>query len=128
MPQQDLLVSLLLPETKPVLLSLRAFCLWKNGQGLFPSLLYHGDSPREFTFTCKLLYQSSNRERERAECGHCVCCCNDVRIGTKTYRIGHVIGADSFHLDVPTMGIYRLLAIKTGVAYDTLTLLTLSRD
>ena len=53
-------------------------------------------------------------ERERAECGHCVCCCNGVKIGVKTYRIGHVIGADAFHLDVPTMGIYRSLAIKSG--------------
>ena len=55
-------------------------------------------------------------ERERAECGHCACCCtgNDVRIGTKTYRIGHVIGANAFHLDAPTMGIYRSLTIKLG--------------
>ena len=29
---------------------------------------------------------------------------NDVRIGAKTYRIGHVIGADAFHLDALTMG------------------------
>ena len=39
---------------------------------------------------------------------------NDVRIGAKTYRIGHVIGADAFHLDAPTMGIYRSLTIKLG--------------
>ena len=32
-------------ETKPALLSSCAFCLWKTGQGLSPSLLYHGDSP-----------------------------------------------------------------------------------
>ena len=56
------------------------------------------------------------RERERAECGHCACCCtgNNVRIGAKTYKIGHVIGADAFHLDAPTMGIYRTLTIKSG--------------
>ena len=59
---------------------------------------------------CKLLYRSSNR----AECGHCACCCNDVRIGAETYRIGHVIGADAFHLDAPTMDIYRSLAFKSG--------------
>ena len=55
----------------------------------------------------------TERERERAECGHCACCCtgNDVRIGAKTYRIGHVIGADAF--DAPTMGIYRSLTIKS---------------
>ena len=39
---------------------------------------------------------------------------NDVRIGAKTYRIGHVIGADAFHLGPPTMGIYRSLTIKLG--------------
>ena len=39
---------------------------------------------------------------------------NDVRIGAKTWRIGHVIRADAFHLDVPTMGIYRSLTIKLG--------------
>ena len=98
-------------ETKPALLSSCAFCLWKTGQGLSPSLLHHGHSPRELIFTCKFFYQSSNRQREREresrECGHCACCCtgNDVRIGLKTYRIGHVIGADAFHLDVPSMGI-----------------------
>ena len=49
-----------------------------------------------------------------AECGHCTCCCSDLRIGAKTYRIGHVIGADSFHLDAPTIGIYSSLAINLG--------------
>ena len=38
---------------------------------------------------------------------------NDVRIGAKTYTIDHVIGADAFHLDAPTMGIYRSLTIKS---------------
>ena len=96
------------------------FVCFLSSQGLSRSLLYHGHSPREFIFTCKLLYQSSNRElnreRERAECGHCACCFtgNDVRIGAKTYRIGHVIGADALHLDAPTMGIYRSLTIKSG--------------
>ena len=82
-------MSLLL-RNKTALLSSCAFCLWKTGEGLSPSLLYHGHGPREFIFTCKLLYQSSNRERERAQCGHCACCCtgNDVRIGAKTYSIG----------------------------------------
>ena len=109
---QDLLMSLLLRNKTCVVV----FVCFLFGQGLSPSLLYHCHSPREFIFTCKLLYQSSNRERERAECGHCACCCtgNDVRIGAKTYRIGHVIGADAFHLDAPTMGIYRSLTIKSG--------------
>ena len=102
-------MSLLL-RNKPALLSSCAFCLWKTGQGLSPLLLYYGYSPGEFIFTCKLLYWSSNR----VECGHCACCCNDVRIGAKTYIIGHVIGADAFHLDAPTMGIYRSLAFKSG--------------
>ena len=98
------------------MLSSCAFCLWKTGQELSPSLLYHRHSPREFIFMCKLLYQSSNKERVKAECGHCACCCtgNDVKIGTKTYRIGHVIYPDAFHLDAPTMGIYRSLTIKSG--------------
>ena len=95
-------------------MSLCAFCLWKTGQGLSLSMFYHWHSPREFIFTCKLLYQSSNRER--AECGHCLCCCtgNNVKIGVKTYGIGHVIGTDAFHLDAPTMHIYRSLTIKSG--------------
>ena len=58
---------------------------------------------------CKLLYQSSEREQNvDARTG------NDVRVGAKTYRIGHVIGAHTFHLDAPTMGIYRSLTIKLG--------------
>ena len=92
------------------------FVCFLSGLGLSPSLLYQGHSPREFIFTCKLLYQSSNRAKARADCGHCACCCtgNDVRIGAKTYRIGHVISTDAFHLDAPTMGIYRSLAFKSG--------------
>ena len=37
-----------------------------------------------------------------------------IRTGAKTYRIVQVIGADSFHLDAPTIGIYRSLAINLG--------------
>ena len=42
------------------------------------------------------------------------CCWNNLRIGAKTYRIGHVIGTDSFDLDAPTIGIYISLAINLG--------------
>ena len=51
---------------------------------------------------------------ERAEFGHCTYCCNDFKIGVKTYRIGDVIGADTFDHNTPTIGIYRLMADKPG--------------
>ena len=51
---------------------------------------------------------------DSAECGHYTFCCNDLRIGVKTYKIGHVIGVNSFHLDAPTIAIYRSFAINLG--------------
>ena len=100
-------MSLLL-RNKTCVVVFVCFFLWKTGQGLSPSLLYYGYSPREFIFRCKLLYRSSNR----VECGHCACCCDDVRIGAKTHRIGHVIGADAFHLDAPTMCILHIIGVQ----------------
>ena len=45
-------------------------------------------------------------------CTNPACCCNNFRIGAKTYQIGDVIGADPFDLNAPTIGIYRSMADK----------------
>ena len=60
------------------------------------------------------VYACQDIQFDLAECGRCTCCCNDLRIGAKTYIVGHVIGADLFHLDAPTISSYRSLAINLG--------------
>ena len=49
--------------------------------------------------------------------------CNDVRIGMKTYRIGHMIGQTHtciFHLNAPTIGDHDHSLRQSSIAFSHL--------